>query len=125
MIKLMSLVKRRPELTRAEFDAHWRERHGPLIRARAEALRVKRYVQVATLDDAAAQERIRISRGALAADWDGAAELWWESLEDMAAARASESGAGAFRAAMEDERRFVELGRSQFWFGIERVIVPD
>jgi uncharacterized protein (TIGR02118 family) len=124
MLKLIMCVTRLPHLTREQFDNHWRDRHGPLVRSHQQILRIRRYVQTAPLANPAAQEAIRASRDMLAVDFDGFAELWWDSLEDHAAARATSEGAAALRALVEDERSFVDLARSQAWYGIERLIIP-
>lgn len=120
MIKILGLIKRLPQLSFAEFDEHWRLRHGPLIRSYAETLRIKRYIQTPMMQDESLQERIRSSRGALEVPFDGLAELWCDSVEDMLAARATEDGIAALRAIVEDERRFIDLSHSQFWYGAER-----
>lgn len=125
MLKLTMFVRRLPHLTRAEFDAHWRDRHGPLVRSHREILRIVRYVQTEPLADPAAQQAIRASRGLLEADFDGSAELWWHSLADHAA-RTTAEGAAALRDLIEDERKFVDLNRSFAWYGTERTIIsPD
>src|SRR5262249_12358508 len=50
MIKLVFCLRRLPHLSRAEFQRYWGETHGPLVRRRAEALGIRRYVQLHTLD---------------------------------------------------------------------------
>ncbi|WP_315834468.1 EthD domain-containing protein [Bradyrhizobium prioriisuperbiae] len=125
MLKLTILVKRRADLTQAQFDAHWRDRHGPLVRSHQDSLRIRRYVQTVPLDNPAAQAAIQASRGSMAADFDGCAELWWDSLEEAAAARATPEGVRALQALIEDERRFVDLSQSVLWYGTERQVIPD
>ena len=49
MVKLVFCLTRLPHLSREEFQRHWRERHGPLVRESAKALGIRRYVQVHTL----------------------------------------------------------------------------
>ena len=49
MLKLVFPLRRLPTLSREEFQRHWRERHGPLVREAAKALGIRRYVQVHTL----------------------------------------------------------------------------
>lgn len=125
MLKLTMHVKRLPHLTREEFDIYWSDHHGPLVRSHQKILRIRRYVQTSPLGDHLAQEAIRASRSALEADFDGCAELWWDSLEDHAAARKTDEGAAALRELMDDERKFVDLSRSQLWYGTERQIIPE
>lgn len=68
---------------------------------------------------------IQASRGTQAVDFDGCAELWWDSLDAHLAARKTPEGAKALQLLIEDERRFVDLGRSQLWYGTERSIIPE
>ena len=82
MVKLVFCIRRLPALSREEFQRYWRETHGPLVRRHARVLRIRRYVQSHTLEhpmNAALAE----SRGAPDA-FDGVAELWWDSLDDLA-----------------------------------------
>ena len=125
MIKLIGCARRLPHLSHEEFDTYWRDHHAPLVRSFSAVLRIKRYIQTSTLMEPAIQEAIRGSRGAIKAAFDGYAELWWDSLAEMAAVRQTDEGAAALRTLLEDERRFVDLRRSQFWYGTERPIIPD
>jgi len=124
MLKLTMMVKRQPHLTREEFDRHWRDVHGPLVSSHRDVLRIKRYVQTTPLDKPEIQEAIRAGRGALKADFDGCAELWWDSFEDHIAARSTAEGLAALRELMIDERKFVDLSHSQLWYGTSREVIP-
>jgi len=44
--------------------------------------------------------------------YDGVAENWFDSLEDLAPGMASPQGQEAIRELLEDERRFIDLARS-------------
>lgn len=123
MLKLIMCVKRRADLTREQFDTHWIEHHAPLVRAHGKVLGIRRYVQTVPLNNAGAQTAIQVGRGTEAVDFDGCAELWWDSLEAHQAARETSEGRQALRLLIEDERRFVDLSRSQVWYGIERSIL--
>jgi uncharacterized protein (TIGR02118 family) len=121
MIKLSFAVCRLPTLSREEFQSYWRERHAPLVAKHREALRIRRYVQVHALGhplDAA----LRGSRGA-PEGYDGVAELWWDSAEDLAQAASSPAGREAARELLADERRFIDLERSPLWLGEEHVVL--
>lgn len=120
MVKLVFCARRLPHLSRAEFQRYWREQHGPLVRRHAAALRIRRYVQVHTLDDPL-QEALRASRGGPEA-FDGVAELWWDSLADLAG-RDDPAWRDAGLALLEDERRFIDLARSPLWIGEEHVVI--
>ena len=65
---------------------------------------------------------LRESRGA-EEPYDGVAELWWDSREDMEAALAAPEAQQAARELLEDEQRFIDLGRSALWIARERPIV--
>ncbi len=123
MIKLSFCLVRLPSLSRAEFQRYWREQHAPLVAEHARALRIRRYVQCHT-ETTPASDGLRASRGA-PEGYDGIAELWWDSLEDLAQATATLEGAAAGLELLEDERRFIDLARSPLFFGREHVIVGD
>jgi hypothetical protein len=97
--------------------------HAPLVERHARALRIRRYVQMHTGFDAL-NDAARASRDA-PQGYDGVAELWWDSAEDLARGIASEAGRGAAAALLEDERRFIDLARSPLFYGEEHPIVAD
>ncbi len=121
MIKLVYCLRRLPKLSREEFQRYWLETHGALVRERAQALRIRRYIQVHTLGGSI-NDALRESRDALEA-YDGVAELWWESVEDFATATASPEGRKAGEELLEDERRFIDMERSALWVAQEHAIV--
>ncbi len=121
MIKLVYCLRRLPHLSREEFQRYWRETHGPLVRERAQALRIRRYVQVHTLESPT-NDALRRSRGGVE-PYHRVAELWYESAEDLAAAAASPEGRKAGEELLEDERRFIDLERSALWIAQEHPIV--
>ncbi len=121
MLKLSFCLVRLPTLSREEFQLYWRQQHAPLVAKHAQALRIRRYLQCHT-EVTAASDGLRASRGGPDA-YDGIAELWWDSLEELAAATASPEGMRAGSELLEDERRFIDLARSPLFFGREHVIV--
>jgi uncharacterized protein (TIGR02118 family) len=121
MVKLIFCLTRLPHLSREEFQRYWRERHGPLVRESAKALGIRRYVQLHTLDTPV-NETLRRGRGAPLA-YDGVAELWFDSLEALAAAGATPEGKAAGRRLVEDERTFIDLARSPLLVAEEDPIV--
>jgi uncharacterized protein (TIGR02118 family) len=121
MIKLVFGLHRLPQLSRAEFQRYWRETHGPLVRRHASALRIRRYVQVHTLDDPL-NDVLRASRGG-PESFDGVAELWWDSRAELEAAMQSPAGRVAGLELLEDERRFIDLPRSPLWIAAEHPII--
>ena len=123
MIKLTFCLKRLPHLSHAEFCDYWRNSHGPLVEARKDVLRIRRYVQVHSLNP---DERLAIqdARGAPQA-FDGVAELWFDSLDDLNAYREDRAIAKAGRELLEDEKTFIDLARSPLWLGTEHELVAD
>jgi len=121
MIKLVYCLRRLPHLSLAEFQRYWLQQHGPLVRSLTGALRIKRYVQVHTLDHPL-NEALRRSRDA-AEPYDGVAELWWESADEMAAATATPEGQKAARDLREDERNFIDFATSSLWIAEEHEVV--
>jgi uncharacterized protein (TIGR02118 family) len=122
MIKLVFAIRRREGMTREEFQHYWREEHAPLVKRHAEVLRIRRYVQTHARDtdlDAA----LAGSRGSEPRYYDGVAELWWESIDDLLQATTSDEGQIAAQALLEDERRFIDLANSPLWLGEETVVV--
>lgn len=75
VIKMIALLQRRPELSRAEFIRHWRETHGPLAQG---IPGLRRYIQSHLV-----AERSRPDIPDLPVDVDGIAELWFDSIEAM------------------------------------------
>ena len=124
MIKLVFMIRRREGMTREEFQRYWREEHAELVKRHAEVLGIRRYVQThardTDLDDALAR-----SRGCEPRQYDGVAELWWDSIDDLVQAATNEEGQTAQQALLEDERRFIDLSRSPLWLGEEHVVIDS
>lgn len=120
MIKLTFCLVRLPHLTREAFQDYWFNTHGPLVRSVKDVLRIRRYVQLHSFDP-------EISRGARASrggpeQFDGVAELWWDSFEDMAPG-GDQAAADAALMLLEDEKRFIDLSCSPLWWGEEKTII--
>lgn len=121
MVKLTFCLRRLPHLSRDEFQRYWRGTHAPLVRSHAATLAIRGYVQLHTMTTPL-NDVLRSSRGG-PEEYDGVAELWWDSLDDLAAALNTEAGVSAGAALLEDERRFIDLARSPLWLGEEKEIV--
>ncbi|MEW5688348.1 MAG: EthD domain-containing protein [Pseudomonadota bacterium] len=121
MIKLTFCLVRLPHLTREAFQTYWRETHGPLVASVAETLRIRRYVQLHSLTPEVSAG-IRDSRGA-PQEYDGVAELWFDSLEAMLENGRRPEAQAAGVLLLEDEKRFIDLARSPLWWGHEHVVV--
>jgi uncharacterized protein (TIGR02118 family) len=79
VVKLIICVKRKEGITRKEFDAYWQDQHGPLVKSIPEFMQhVRKYVQCHIAENS-------VPLGA-AAPYDGVAELWFDSAEEIARA---------------------------------------
>ncbi len=121
MLKLVFCLRRLPHLSREGFQRYWLETHGPLVRRHAAGLRIRRYVQLHTLVSPL-NEALRASRGGPEA-YDGIAELWWDSAEDLSAAMNTPEGQRAGQELLADEQRFIDLEGSPIWVGEEHVVI--
>jgi uncharacterized protein (TIGR02118 family) len=102
MVKAIYLIRRKPGMAAADFHRYWREVHGS-IAARIPGMR--RYVQCHAMDDTA--------------EYDGAAEAWFDDMEAVRRAVASPE----YAAARTDEARFIDLDRTTLIFTEEVPIV--
>lgn len=119
MIKLTFCLVRLPHLSLEQFQDYWLNTHGPLVAGVKDVLRIKRYVQLHSFAPELS-DVTRDSRGG-PVQYDGVAQLWWDSFDDMA--KAGDSAArDAGRMLLEDEKRFIDLARSPLWWGEEKAI---
>jgi uncharacterized protein (TIGR02118 family) len=106
MIKLVYCITRRPDLSLEEFSSYWHDVHGPIGR-RIPGLR--RLVQSHLVARADAFRQ---------ADFDGMAELWFDDLQALQAARASTE----WQASSADEANFIDATRTALFVTEEREI---
>jgi uncharacterized protein (TIGR02118 family) len=118
MIRMNFVARRLPGLSREEFQEYWRYTHGPLVARHQRALRIRRYVQSHTLDDALG-EAMRQQRTGMEDPYDGVASLWWDNRDEIAEAFATPEGQAAGQELLEDEQRFADLSRSALWLSME------
>lgn len=99
MHKIIRMVKRRKDLTPAQFKDYWLQEHARVVRRALEAGPLRRAVASFATGE--------IALGGTEPPFDGMAALYFDSLED---ARGGSAG-GALAALREDERNFVDLDR--------------
>ena len=98
MVKLIICATRRSDISRQEFDSYWREKHGPLVTSVAEFARhVRKYVQCHLVEGT--------PPFGIAGDYDGIAELWFDSLDEAAHAFSEPKYLEIIRS---DELKFVD-----------------
>lgn len=110
MIKFVMCLCRHPDMSREQFQDYWLNQHGPFFQKHAVDMRAKRYVQSLTIDTPI-NEELRKSRGMLP-EFDGVAEVWFESEEDMIAGMSTPEGQKLGAALLEDEGNFVDHSKS-------------
>ena len=122
MLKIIICMKRRPEMSREEFQAYWRDVHSKVVREVAGPMGLRRNVHNHTISTPL-DERIRQGRGAPQDDFDGVAESWFDSVEALVAATSTAEGRRAAQRLAEDEARFIDFSRSRIFFVNEDVVI--
>jgi len=110
MIKLIMCLRRRSDLSREQFQDYWLNQHGPFFQENAAAMRSKKYLQSHTIDSPL-NDGMRESRG-MQPDYDGVAEVWFESEADLMEAMGSAEGQNLSAALLKDEQNFVDHSQS-------------
>ncbi len=110
MIKFVMCLTRNPNMSREEFKDYWLNKHGPFFMSNADAMGAKKYVQSHTLDSPLNQG-LQESRGMLP-EFDGVAEVWFESEEALIQGMSSPEGQKLGAALLEDECNFVDHSKS-------------
>ena len=106
MVKLVAIVKRKPDMTVDAFQEYWRTRHAGIV---AKLPGLRKYVQSHTLPSG-------YRKGTPA--WDGIAELWFDDTDALRANR----GSAEQRAVDADEARFLDPGTMKLLFTDDHVI---
>jgi uncharacterized protein (TIGR02118 family) len=107
MVKLIYCISKRPEMTVAEFQTYWRETHAPIAGA---IPRLRRYVQCHVVPELYSRQT---------PPYDGAAELWFDDLEALRAAMQTPE----LKAALEDEKNFIDHGHVASFVTIEKPVI--
>ena len=110
MIKLVMCLRRRSDMSRAEFQDYWQNQHGPFFLENAVTMRSKRYIQSHTIDSPL-NDGMRESRG-MQPEYDGVAEVWFDSEEDLMEAMGTAEMQQLGAALLEDEGKFVDHANS-------------
>ncbi|AOL22696.1 hypothetical protein Ga0102493_111672 [Erythrobacter litoralis] len=125
MIRITYCLHRLPALTREEFQRYWRGTHAPLVAAASEALGIRRYVQQHTLTSDMAR-RFASAQGIPCGegeDYDGVAEIWFDSEEALARVGESEEGRRHAAILAADEARFIHFERSRYFFSAASEVI--
>jgi len=120
MIKFVMCCCRHPDMTREEFQDYWLNKHGPFFQKNSGTFKAKKYVQCHTVDTPL-NDNIRTSRG-MAQEYDGVAEVWFESEEELIEAMSSPEGQELGAALLEDESKFLDHSKSTAFITVEHVL---
>ena len=110
MIKLIMCLKRNSNLSREEFQDYGKNNHAPLFMKNAHIMRTKKYVQSHTITSPL-NDGMKASRG-MADEYDGVAEVWFESESELMEAMGSEEMASLGQILVEDEQKFIDHAAS-------------
>ncbi len=109
MVKVVYCITKKAALTDEEFFRYWKNIHGP-IGARIPGLR--RLVQ---------SHGVVVRGDKRSPDYDGVAELWFDDVEALLAARQSPE----WKASSEDEANFIDHSKVAYFVSEEHVILDN
>lgn len=119
-VKLIHFLRRDPRLSRAEFNAHWRDSHAPAVLAASVGpARLRRYVQNRAFEFERTFFRGSIFEHGEVNGYDGVEEFWFDTVDDLSRLRHDPAILGAVR---DSEAGLVDAGGSFSMVTTERVI---
>ena len=107
MIKLVYCISKKAGLTDEEFFRYWENVHGPIG---ARIPRLRKLVQ---------SHRLTIPGDRYRPDYDGMAELWFDDVEALLAARQSPD----WEASSDDEANFIDHSKVAYFVSEEHIIL--
>jgi len=107
MIKLVYCFRKKPSLTDEEFLRLWQEAHGTLG------------AQIPGLIKLVQSRRIPADGDVRQSDYDGMAELWFEDMASLLAARQSSE----WLASTEDEANFIDHSKTAYFVCEEKIVL--
>jgi len=121
-VKMVACLRRRPDLSPAEFYDYWLHQHAPLARKLIQQMGGTRYVQSHTRNRDLGL-LLATSRGQVLQAFDGIVEVWFPSRRTLVDSLASPAGARANLRLAQDEMNFIDLPRSSYFLTTEHVIL--
>ncbi|MEU6148263.1 EthD domain-containing protein [Streptomyces sp. NPDC047081] len=126
MMKFVNLLRRKEGMTHEQFLDYWQNHHAQLALKHADAIRMRRYIQLhpgfPSVVDAINAPRDMGS--AVDVGYDGIVECWWDSEEDFFAGMQSEEGQKAWAEIAADEPNFSDFSHAYTFVG-EEVLIFD
>jgi len=108
MVKIVYCITKRPDLSDEEFFRYWKNIHAPIG---AKIPHLCKLVQ---------SHRISIPGDKHPPAYDGIAELWFDNIEDLLAARQSPE----WQASTKDEANFIDHTKVAYLVTEEHVLLP-
>ena len=122
MLKISYCMRRKPHLSREEFQAYYRKKHTRVLTPEETAeLKMVRYCQRHVVDDEG-NALLASDRGGAPA-FDAVAEIWVDSEEAWRESWLSGSGQAAIEKLKLDEQNFVDWSRSVIFMSRELVML--
>jgi uncharacterized protein (TIGR02118 family) len=107
MVKLVYCIRKKAGLTDEEFFRYWENVHGPVG---GRIPRLRKLVQ---------SRRLNVPEDKHRPDYDGMAELWFDDVEALLAARQSPE----WKASTEDEANFIDHSKVAYFVSEEHIIL--
>lgn len=122
MLKISYCMRRKPEISRKEFQDYYRKKHTRVLSAEESGeLKMIRYCQLHVVDEEV-NVLLDSERGGEPA-FDAVAEIWVESEEAWRNSWLSEGGQAALAKLKIDEQNFVDWSRSVIFMSRELVMM--
>lgn len=118
VIRLVHLVRRRPDLDLAAFGATLLDDHGPLLASVRSVLGIVR-ATIAVRTGDPVDERMAQARGGMEAPYDAVIEVWLRSEAELTDRLGTDRGRRAWSRLVDSERRFSDLAASPMWLAHE------
>lgn len=120
MVKFVMCCTRKSGTSREEFQDYWKNSHGPFFMKFVEIHKAKKYVQSLTIDTPINQ--MLIESRSMQPEYDGVAEVYFDSIEAFTEAMSSEEGQKLGAMLQEDENKFIDHSKSTAFFVEENVL---
>lgn len=118
MIKLSFCLTRKDHLTREQFQDYWINKHAPLVKSVSKDLKIIKYHQIhcKEFDFLDSTRRVRVPKGALPDEYDGIAEIYWDTWDDLKSLSDDSKARTAGKILLDDETKFINFAKSPLMF---------
>ena len=118
MIKLSFCLTKKDELSLEEFQNYWLNNHAPLVKQMSNDLKIVKYTQLHCRNHNFLQQNklSRLNNAEIPKEYDGIAEIYWNSWDDLEGLADIENARMASKILMEDEAKFIKFSESPLLF---------